>query len=57
MPIFWMLVILGLFLVWLLLSFCFKPIGRAAKRHWGDAQKAMSEDDDKEIHDKESIEQ
>lgn len=57
MPIFWILVILGLFLVWLLLSFCFKPIGRAAKRLWGDAQKAMSEDDDKEIHDKENIEQ
>lgn len=45
MPIFWILVILGLFLLWLVLSFCFKPIGRFAKRLWGDAQKAMSEDD------------
>lgn len=56
MPIFWILVIIGLFLVWLILSFCFKPIGRAAKRLWGDARKAMSEDHKKEIHDKENKE-
>lgn len=46
MPIFWLLVVIGLCLLWLVLSFCFKPIGRLANRLWGDARKAMSEDDE-----------
>lgn len=45
MPVFWFLVVLGLCLLWLVLSFCFKPFGKLANRLWGDAQKAMSEDD------------
>lgn len=46
MPIFWFLVVIGLFLVWLIASFCFKPLGKLANRLWGDAQRAMSEIDE-----------
>lgn len=48
MPIFWILVVAAAILLWFLLSFLYKPLGRLAKRLWGDAQEAMSEDDIKD---------
>lgn len=37
MPAFYFLVILGLILLWFLLAFLFKPLGRFFKRLWNDA--------------------
>jgi|P1105metagenome_2_1110788.scaffolds.fasta_scaffold00162_61 Sec-independent protein translocase protein TatA len=45
MPVFYILLILGVVLLWFLLPFCFKPIGRLANKLYGDAKKAMTEDD------------
>ena len=56
MPIFWILVVLVLCFAWLILSFCFKPLGCLARRLWEDAQRAMSEDDEKDTYHKESDE-
>lgn len=36
-PIFWMLVIISLILLWFLLAFLFKPIGNFFYRIWKDA--------------------
>ena len=47
-PILVILVLLGGFLLWLLLAFAYRPIGKIFKRLADDAQRAMSEDDTKE---------
>lgn len=47
MPAFWILVLLGLVLLWFLLSFLFKPLGKFFGRLWSDAMEAMNEDDNK----------
>lgn len=46
MPVFIVLVIIGAFLLWLLCSFAFIPLGGVAKRLWGDAVEAITKDDD-----------
>lgn len=48
MPAFYLLVFLGIILLWFLLSFLFKPIGRFFHRLWKDAVDAMEEDDNTE---------
>lgn len=48
MPAFWILVLLGLVLLWFLLSFLFKPLGKFFSRLWSDAMDAMDEDDNTE---------
>lgn len=45
MPVFYLLVLIGAFVVWLLASFLYKPIGRFWKRIVSDAVEAMNEDD------------
>lgn len=50
MPVFYILVILGLGLLWLLLSFLFKPLGNIGHRLWKDAKDSITEEDnDKEM--------
>lgn len=48
MPLFWVLVVLGAGLLWFLLSFLYKPIGRSVKETWEDVRDAMSEEDETE---------
>jgi hypothetical protein len=48
MPAFYILVILAAILLWFLLSFVFKPLGKLGHRIWKDAQDAMNEDDENE---------
>lgn len=55
MPVFYLLVIIIAFVVWLLASFLYKPIGRMWKRIIGDAVEAMNEDD-KPVEEKEKNE-
>ena len=43
MPVFIFLVFLGGILLWLLLSFAFKPFGKLANRLWQDAKDAMND--------------
>jgi multisubunit Na+/H+ antiporter MnhB subunit len=38
---FWLLVIIGLGLLWLLCSFLYRPIGKVFCKLWNDAKKAM----------------
>lgn len=45
MPVFYFLVTLGLILLWFLLAFMFKPVGRFFHRLWDDAVDAIEEDD------------
>lgn len=45
MPVFWFLVILFAFLLWLLCSFLYKPLGRFVKRLIDDAKKEMEDDE------------
>ena len=48
MPVFILLLFLGVAVLWLLLSFCFIPIGKFASRLIKDAKTSMSKDDYKE---------
>lgn len=45
MPIFYILIILAAALLWLLLSFMFKPLGKLGHRLWKDAKDAIEEED------------
>jgi|GEM_PF-1091163 hypothetical protein len=45
MPVFYILLILGLVLLWFILSFCFKPFGKFANKLYGDAKRAMTEEE------------
>lgn len=46
MPLFVFLVFLCGILLWLLLSFAFIPLGKLAKRLWGDAKRAMNDNEE-----------
>lgn len=48
MPVFILLLFLGVAVLWLLLSFCFIPIGKFVYRLIKDAKTSMSKDDYKE---------
>ena len=48
MPVFILLLFLGVAVLWLLLSFCFIPIGKFVSRLIKDAKTSMSKDDYKE---------
>ena len=45
MPVFTILVILAVVLVWFLLAFAFKPLGGLVKRLFDDAVEAMEDED------------
>lgn len=49
MPAFYILVIIAAILLWLLLSFIYKPLGKLGFRLWKDAKDAMNEIDENEI--------
>ena len=55
MPVFYLLVLVAAFVVWLLASFLYKPIGRFWKRIVSDAVEAMNEDDN-HVEEKENSE-
>lgn len=44
-PVFWFLILLGAALLWLLLSFLFRPLGRVSKRLVDDAKREMFEEE------------
>lgn len=44
-PVFWLLILLGAALLWLLLSFLFRPLGRVSKRLVDDAKREMFEEE------------
>lgn len=46
MPVFVLLVFLCGILLWLLSSFAFVPLGKLAKRLWGNAVNAMNENNE-----------
>ena len=46
MPVFYILVFLAAILLWFLLSFMFKPLGKLGHRLYQDAVDAMNEDDE-----------
>ncbi len=46
MPVFIALVVIAAILVWILLSFAYKPLGRLVTKIWGDAKESMLDDDD-----------
>lgn len=48
MPVLIFLIFLAGVLVWLLLSFVYKPLGSFVLKIFGDAKESMTEDDDKE---------
>lgn len=48
MPAFYLLVFLGIVLLWFLLAFMYKPIGKFFHRIWKDAVDAIEEVDDNE---------
>lgn len=45
MPVFYILVIVAAILLWFLLSFMFKPLGKLGHRIWKDAADAIDEED------------
>lgn len=45
-PVFVVLVLLAAFLIWLLCSFLYRPIGKIARRLIDDAQEAMEKDEE-----------
>lgn len=48
-PVFFILILLGAFILWLLLSFVFYPLGKIGYRLWKDAIDEMNrESDEKE---------
>ena len=48
MPVFYILVFITAILVWFLLAFMFKPMGKLGHRIWQDAVAAINEDDENE---------
>lgn len=44
-PVFWLLILSGAALLWLLLSFLFRPLGRVSKRLVDDAKREMFEEE------------
>ena len=44
-PVFWILILLAAGILWLLLSFLFRPIGRVSKRLVDDAMHEMFEEE------------
>ena len=49
MPVFWLLVILALILIWACLAFVFKPIGRLGKSIAKDVVDAVTKEDKKDF--------
>jgi len=49
MPVFWFLAFLGLIVLWFLLAFAYKAIGRFFKRIFKDSYDAMTSEDPKDI--------
>ena len=49
MPVFWFLVILGVILLWFLLAFAYKGIGRFFKSIFKDSVDAIIKDDPKDV--------
>lgn len=41
MPVFMILVFLGAVLLWFLLAFAFRPLGKVGNKLWSDAKSAM----------------
>lgn len=52
--VFWILVIAFLAIIWFLMSFCFKGIGRFLAGLWNDAKKDMEEENETNKEEKES---
>ena len=48
MPVFYILVLIGAALLWFLLAFMFKPVGKLGRRIVKDAVDAINEDDENE---------
>ena len=48
MPVFYILIFAGAFLLWLLLAFAFKPTGKLGRRVWKDAMDAINEEEENE---------
>lgn len=48
MPVFYILVFLAAILLWFLLSFMFKPLGKVGHKLWKDAVDAINEEDENE---------
>lgn len=46
MPVLWLLIILGVALLWLLLSCLYRPIGKFFKRLFKDASDEMNREDE-----------
>lgn len=44
-PVFWFLILSGAALLWMLLSFLFRPLGRVSKRLVDDAKREMFEEE------------
>ena len=51
-PVFWLLVILGLVLLWFLLPAAFRPIGKIFYRLWKDAADEINKTDDEKENEK-----
>ena len=47
MPVFYILVFVAAILLWFLLAFMFKPMGKIGRRVWQDAVDAINEEDNK----------
>ena len=47
MPVFYILVFIAAILLWFLLAFMFKPMGKLGHRVWQDAVDAINEEDNK----------
>ena len=48
MPVFYILVLIAAYLLWLLLSSVYKPLGKLGYRIWKEHKDAMNEDDENE---------
>lgn len=48
MPVFYALIVIAAILLWFLLSFMFKPLGKLGHRLYQDAKDAINEEDTKE---------
>ena len=52
MPVFYILVFIAAYLLWLLLSSVYKPLGKLGHRIWKEHKDAMNEDDENENENK-----
>lgn len=54
-PVFWLLILLGLFILWFLISFIFIPLGQVVSNKWSKTLEILNKTDEEILKDGKEI--